>query len=257
MMRNAIAAFALCWLSLPGLPGAAEAPQTPCSGEPAPAYPPVGNSPVIDVWLEHDLDGGWTPDRCLGWSAGSGLAIAALAGSFTEAGGMPAVLSRLAAISAQTGIIYWSDSRQNWRPLFSESWALSGPAREGHRNDFAPAEVAAGNSLYFWQRANELYGGAVYRLEVKASDGQHLEAAETNITPITLFGIELVPADGQQAHFWIEAESPDHYRYYAISRLTGDIPFGVTRVSMINRIVAMFRYAAGIPTDQLPLPDQR
>jgi hypothetical protein len=249
MLWRAALVVALWGCCFPVLGAKADEPRPPCSGDPVPAYPPAQTQHVTAVWLERDLGEDWKPAACLGWPNGPGFGIVALAGTFTEPGGMNAVRSRFAAVSAQDRILYWSDSRQRWRNLFSESWALSGPDRDSQRADFAPDQLTLGAPLFFWQRANELYGGAVYRLDVKTNDGIRLEAAEANVTPIRLFGIDLVPAEGQESHVWIDAAAPGQYRYYAISRVDGDIPFGVTRISLTTRIEAMFRYAAGIPVD--------
>jgi len=252
MRRRAFAAAILlsgCWLAEAT---GAESPRPPCAGPPSPDYPPVGAPPAVGAWFANELGETWRPDACLGWADGSGLALVALAGRFDEPGGLPAVEARLGAISRHDTILYWSASRQSWRPLFAESWALAGPEREGRRGDFAPAEMTPGSRLHFWQKPNEPQGGAVYRITVLAADGQRLDAAETNLTPLTFLGRALIPIDGQQARLWIEAEVPGRFRYFALSRLSGRLPFGLAHASLVNRAVALFRHAAGIPTDREP-----
>ncbi len=248
--RTTAALAAWCWLA--AMAQAADGPQPPCAGEALPAYPPAGQPPVARAWFAEELGEAWMPDACLGWPGGAGLVVVALAGRFAEDQGMAAIQRRLGAISAQNGILYWSATRQVWRPLFAETWALSGPDRERRRGDFPPEQLTPGSELFVWQKPSDPYSGGVYRLSLIASSGQQLELAEVNVTPQTFLGMTVFPVGGQQARLWIEAEVPGRYRYYAISRLSGTLPFGLPRASAINRAVALFRYAAGIATDLEP-----
>lgn len=252
MRRRAFAAVVLLAAWAAAGPAAAEPPRPPCAGPPSPDYPPAGAPPAVGAWFADELGETWRPDACLGWAGGSGLALVALAGRFDDPGGLAAVQARLGAFSQHTAILYWSVSRQTWRPLFAESWALAGADRDSRRGDFAPADMTPGSLLHFWQKPNEPQGGAVYRIAVVAADGRRLEAAETNLTPLTFLGLPLIPVDGQEARLWIEAEAPGRFRYYALSRLSGRLPFGLARASLVNRAVALFRHAAGVPTDREP-----
>ena len=59
----------------------------------------------------------------------------------------------------------------------------------------------------------------------------------------------------QSVHF-VERESPEIWRYYAIAR-TGKNASSLTaghEASSVNRAVAFFRHLAGIPTDKEPPP---
>ncbi len=251
MCRRAIVAAAV-WLCLAAVAAAADMPRPPCAGETVPAYPMAGEPPAVQTWFADELGADWTPDACLGWTGGPGIAVVALAGRFEEGRGMAAILSRIGAVSAYRGIQYWSVSRDIWRPLFAETWALARPERESRRGDFSAAELEPGSQLFIWQRSNEPYSGGIYRITLQASDLQRLYVDEVNIEPLTFLGMTAIPIAGQQVRLWIEAEASGHYRYYALSRLSGNLPFGLPRASAINRAVALFRYAAGMATDREP-----
>ena len=241
-------------VSLLTVPARAEGvgPVPPCAGDVVPAHPELNAPPNTTAWQGANLPTGWVPLTCLGWPAELPEAVVALAGHFAGPDGINAIAERLSAVSRQQNILYWSASRQEWRQMLSESWTLSAPDKAARRPDFGPAELAAGSNLLLWRRVNDPYGGAVYRQQVLAMALDRIEVAETNISGLGVLGWTMVDPGGQQARLWIASDRHGGWTYYAISRLGAGLPFGLSRASLINRAVALFRYAAGIPTDLEP-----
>lgn len=224
----------------------------PCEA-PGVAYPPVGEAPVIEVHYYDALGPQWAPAACAGWKKSNVAFLITTAGKFHHAGGVDDIAARLGAISNYNDILYWSHTRQAWRPLMPEAFALAGPDPEKKRADFTAAEMLRGDPRYFWQSAS---GKFAYRVQVREGDANRLVIEMENITGFQMLLLPVFrPGDARMLYF-IEKEAGDVWRYYALIAVSG--PFsGLLRSgheSFINRAGAIYRYFTGIPMTQEPPP---
>jgi hypothetical protein len=224
----------------------------PCEA-PGVAYPAVGEAPDIRVHYYDELGPRWAPAACAGWKPANVAFLVVTAGKFHHSGGVEEIAVRLGKISDYNEIRYWSHTRQAWRPLMPEAFALSGPDPAERRADFTAAEMLKGDPHYFWQSAA---GKFAYRVQVREGDARRLVIEMENITGFqALFLPVFKPGDARILYF-IEQEAGDVWRYYALIAVSG--PFaGILRSgheSFINRAGAIYRYFSGIPMTQDPPP---
>ena len=248
-------ALAGAWLLLSN-PGAAAAdgPRPPCGEAPQPTYADPGGSPNVQAWSGGDLGPDWRPPDCVGWTSPGFDVLVVLAGSFADRGTAQDLLARFGAISRMTAIRYWSVTDQAWGPLVTSATALSGSDPRQRRPDFAPAELTAGSTLFFAQSDNRSSGEVVYRLLIRELRPDRLVIATENVTPVhKLFLTMFAPGELQSTYF-LERRSPGVWTYYSLSRTSPEAnPLARGHAaSYLNRAVALFRYVAGIPTDQEP-----
>jgi hypothetical protein len=248
-------ALAGAWLLLPDSgAAAASGPRPPCGEVPQPAYADPGDSPNVQVWNDGDLGPNWPPPACVGWTSPGFDVLVALAGSFADPGTAQDLLARFGAVSRMTEIRYWSVTDQAWRPLVTSATALSGPDPGQRRPDFAPAELTAGSTLFFAQSDNRSSGEVVYRLLIRELRTDRLVIATENVTAVRKWGVTMFDPGELQSTYFLERGSPGVWTYYSLSRTSPDASLFASghAASYLNRAVALFRYFAGIPTDQEP-----
>lgn len=246
-MTRLIAVPALALAAVFALP-AQPNPQPPCGNPAFPAYPRQEGTPVVQVWDRSD----WTPPPCVGWSASPAAVLVAVAARFRYAGGAEGLRRRIGAVSEMTGLLYWSATHQKWQPLIVEAYALTGPEGE-RRQDFAPDDLAAGNTLAIRQEDN-LLGKATYELRIVAASAGRVVFGSENLTPIRFFLLTLFQPRELQSICFLDRETNDVWRYYALTRMTKQAAVLTQghNASLINRAVAFYRHLAGIPADQEP-----
>jgi hypothetical protein len=245
------AGVAVALVLMPATRAAVTVP-VPCEA-PGVAYPAVGEAPDIRVHYYDELGPRWAPAACAGWKPANVAFLVVTAGKFHHSGGVEEIAVRLGKISDYNEIRYWSHTRQAWRPLMPEAFALSGPDPAERRADFTAAEMLKGDPHYFWQSAA---GKFAYRVQVREGDARRLVIEMENITGFqALFLPVFKPGDARILYF-IEQEAGDVWRYYALIAVSG--PFaGILRSgheSFINRAGAIYRYFSGIPMTQDPPP---
>jgi len=230
---------------------AADAPRPPCAGEPEPAWPSIGRPPAVRVW-DPAQGRDWTPPACLGWTAPGYSTLVTTSGRFRNPGGIEILRARLGAVSTLAGLEYWSTSRQGWHTLIAAAAALAGPDGP-RRTDFAPADLAAGRTLWFEQEDN-IFGKGVYSLRIRAAAADRLEFEIANAGVIRLMMLPVFQPGDMQAVYWLARESGGVWSYYAMARTlgaAGGLAAG-HEASSINRAAAFYRYLAGIPAKAEP-----
>jgi hypothetical protein len=243
-----IAAFVTAGFAQPG-------PEPPCGNPPFPAYSETGRAPAVKVWLDADAGRNWKPPACSGWSSPGYSTLVATAARFHHTSGTEGLRRRLAAISALGGIRYWSTTAGQWQALIRNAAALES-ADGGRRKDFSPEELTPGRTLYF-EQADNLLGKAAYRLRIRSVSASRVVFETENAGTVRYLLIPVFqPGDAQSVYFF-ERESAQIWRYYSLARTSaGAGAFaalaGGHEASLINRAVALYRYFAGIPTDQEP-----
>lgn len=179
--------------------------------------------------------------------------VLALAARFRFAGGMDQLRRKVGAVSTTKGILYWSATSKQWKPLVLDAHALAGPESDQGRADFSPEEIAEGRTLFFHQVDN-LLGDVAYRMRIRSAAKDRLVFDVENAVPIKYLTITLFEPGQIQSICYLQQESAEVWRYYSLGRTSGKAAALLPghEASTINRAVALFRHLAGIPTGQEP-----
>ena len=226
-------------------------PRPPCGVDPAPPYPSLDDSPAVKFWSASEL-ANWRPPACTGWTGEGFSTLVTTVARFRDTSGMEGLLRRRGAISSLAGLRYWSTTHGRWQTLISDAFAVTGVKGE-RRRDFTLEELKPGAELYF-QQADNLSGGAIYRLRITEATPDRLAFDVDNVTPVKLLVLTLFRRGEMQSVYFLDRESEEVWRYYSMTR-TGKNSSGLTaghEASWINRAVAFFRHVAGIPSDREP-----
>ena len=232
--------------------GATAALVPPCGGPPVPAYAPAGQPPTTDVWSESELRrSGWQAAGCLNWGTGRTRLAAALAGQFQFAGSLDDLAARLGRLSALKTVRYWSVTHKAWEPLVTDAGVLGG-AEGPPRPDLGAGELVPGSSFTYF----EVSHGArtVYRMTIREHTADRLVVATENLTPIRAGILTAFEPGGMQSVIFLDRRGRDLWGYYQTIRAAEGasiIALG-SDGSYVNRLAALYRNIAGIPTDQEP-----
>ncbi len=224
----------------------------PCGGRPQPAYPPLGAPPSAAVWSEAELKSqAWQPPGCLPWASGRTRFVAALAGRFQSQASADQIAARLTGMSALPSIRYWSTSDKAWKPLASQAGMLTG-ADGVPAPDPTPANLQTGHTLHYFETGRA--GRTVYRLSVLERRPERVVLATENVTAMRVAIVTAFEPGALQSAFFIERLGGDVWGYYQVMRATdGASSLALGReASYLNRLAALYRHTAGVPTDQEP-----
>jgi hypothetical protein len=231
--------------------GASATLTPPCESPPVPAYAPAGRPPATDVWSASELTrSAWQAAPCLHWGASRTKLAAALAGEFPFAGSVDDLAARLAHISALKSVRYWSVSHQSWQPLVTDAGALDVPEGKG-RPDPVASELTPGSSFIYFESS---HGRTVYRMTVLERTADRLVVSTENVTPIRIGILSAFDPGAMQSVIFLDKRGPGTWGYYQTIRAAkgaSAIALG-SNASYVNRLAALYRYTAGIPTDQEP-----
>jgi len=228
-------------------------PQPPCGIDSVPLYPGLDSPPVVKFWSESDFGHDWIPPACTGWTAPGFATLVTTAARFRYASGAEGLLRHIGAISERTGMRYWSTTHQRWQTLVTSAHASIGSDAGHRRQDFAPAEMTVGKSLYL-EQVDNLTGTAIYRMHIDEVSPDRLVFDVENVSTIRYFLVTLFHPGEMQSIYFLDRESDGVWRYYSIAR-TGQNASRLStghESSSVNRAVAFYRCLAGIPTDQEP-----
>lgn len=204
--------------------------------------------PVVQVFQKSD----WVPQGCTGWEKADSATVVATAGRFRYSGGSEGLRRRIGAISQLKGLLYWSTTEKRWQPLIVDAGALAGP-NGGRRADFQPGEITAGHTLWAEEEDN-LLGKATYRIRIIEATEKRLMFSTENTTTLRFMGLPVFAPGEIQTITFLDRESKDVWRYYALARMGKAIGLLISghEASLINRAVASYRFLAGIPANQEP-----
>ena len=174
--------------------------------------------------------------------------MAALASRFRSTDN---VFERLANIGAWPGIRYWSVSKQHWQPLASSVSPLDAA---GRTSVFPSTTSLAVGQEYFFAERDENTGETTYRLRVAARGEQSLVLSTENVTRIKVAIITAFGPGSLQTVAFVRRTVPGQWETYQITRVGADASSLVLdhRGSFVNRLEAVRRYLAGLPTDRQP-----
>ena len=211
--------------------------------------------PDVAVWFDEPARTKAVLPDGLDWPIDKLTAVAETNGRFADPGGWNTVLRRIGAVSQQQQIRYWSQSRNRWRDLFADAAALSGPDPEMVRDDFTPDDLQPGRVLYLKQRPNGASQDAVLRLSIVERSPERLVINFENDDGAPFPVLLTVQASLTRLALVIEREPDGAFRYQSVMGADlnpGRLLRDTASKSLIHRAVAMYRYVAGIPTDQEP-----
>jgi hypothetical protein len=200
----------------------------------------------VQVWEPNELPKDWAPPACTGWTAPGFSMLVATAGRFRG----DDLRRRLGAVSAMSGMIYWSTTDQRWKKLILGASAVEG---DKQRKDFALEEIAAGRTLYFEQE-DEIFGKATYRVRIIAASEGRLVFETENVSTLRYLVVPIFQPGEMQLICFLDREAPDVWKYYSLSRTRGAAGALLAghKASFVNRAVALYRYFAKIPYDREP-----
>jgi hypothetical protein len=207
----------------------------------------------VKFWSESDFGHDWIPPACTGWTAPGFATLVTTAARFRYASGAEGLLRHIGAISERTGMRYWSTTHQRWQTLVTSAHASIGSDAGHRRQDFAPAEMTVGKSLYL-EQVDNLTGTAIYRMHIDEVSPDRLVFDVENVSTIRYFLVTLFHPGEMQSIYFLDRESDGVWRYYSIAR-TGRNASRLAaghESSSVNRAVAFYRALVGIPTDQEP-----
>lgn len=210
---------------------------------------------MTQVWQEQELARAhWQPPVCSGWPASSeSKVLVSLTAGLRSGGTMTSLIARLGATSALPGVLYWSTTDGKWGPIVRAASALSGPDPGARRRDFSASEFTTGAQLYYWEDDSRT-GSTVYRLTVLERTPDRLVVSSENVTAIRRFYLTVFQPGALQTLFTIQAAGPGAFAVRILTRSgEGSSMFAAGHdKSFVNRAAALYRYLAGIRTDQEP-----
>jgi Family of unknown function (DUF6675) len=204
--------------------------------------------PTVQVWNNAD----WVPPGCTGWVPADSTTLVATAARFRNPDGVEGLRRRIGAISKLAGLLYWSTTQKRWQPLIVDASALA--AQDGvRRSDFSPDEIVQGRSLFAEEHDN-LLGKGTYRIRIATAGPGKLVFATENVSTLRFLGIPIFAPGEIQSICFLERESKDVWRYYALARMGKQVSLLVSghEASLVNRAVASYRFLAGIPANLEP-----
>lgn len=239
-MRVLLFSLAMAFLALAS-PALAQ-PRLPCEGEAAPEPSAPGDLPAYEVWQMS-----WHAPACSPWEERRFSALVALSGHLSANLDALDLLARIGAPSDLNKLLYWSRSRQRWRPLFAESFTLSAADEEARRADFSVQEFQEGKDYYLWQKENANLGGVVIRMRFEKIADDEIILSQVNVTAPRLFGLAMMGEGEVETLLHLQRNPEGYWRYYHIARIgDGEKTFGAgERSSYLNRAQALIRYLDG------------
>jgi hypothetical protein len=192
---------------------------------------------------------------CLAWPPEKSRTLVAVAGTFQTADGSAALISRFGEISNLLRVRYWSTTEQAWRPLLLAATPVTNNTGAQSRGNFTRAELESGQDVYLSQRDGRVASDVIYRMRLREHRLDRLIIETENVTPVRRFGLTLFNPGELRSIYFLEQRSAGAWSYYALTTVAAGswLTAGHDK-SYINRVVAMYRYFAGIPTDLEPPP---
>jgi len=226
-------------------------PVPPCEAAPAPVYSPADAPPAFAIWQEADLRD-WQPPQCLNWS-GPTASAEAIAATFRFSGTDADLLAHIGNLALHPTIKYWSATRRNWRPLITSAEVVADVTGRPAASAFTASDFTVGKVNYYAETTSDS-GRVIYRMQTLFRSPERIVLATDNATAIRSWGFTVFEPGALQSVIVLETRSAGLWTYYAIVRAG----LGASRVargqsaSYVNRLVALFRFTAGIPTDAEP-----
>lgn len=252
------AATSIVWvaLALTSHFATADDAQPPCNGSaPFPQYGLVDEAPIVGTWPQLTSASLAALAGCVAWPTSTSRLIVAVAGRFRSSDDVDGLLARFGAVSDMLSVRYWSVTDHSWRPLVTSSTALIATVAGQPRSDFTALELRSGHDVYFAQRDSRAASEAVYRMRVRESTAGRIVIDTDNVTSIRWWGLTLFGPGDIRSVYILDQQEPGIWSYYSLTKIGGNgwLTGGHDK-SYINRIVALYRHLASIPSDLEPPP---
>ena len=251
-MKLAFSLLAILSLALIAAVAAAQ-PIPPCDGSvnsPSPFYGLASKPPVVRIWKNVEVDKRYS---CLKSLPGRVPLAVTLAGRFNSSSRLEQIASRVGAISATTGLKYWSTTRQDWRTMITDAFALEGPNIKHRRTDFTAQEILSGQTLYFAQNDTFSTGLNVYHLSANEVMPDRFVVEIVNLTAIQVSFVTLFEPEALRSLHFIDRLNISTWGYYGVSTFRSENVDAYAK-SLVNRAGAFYRFLIGeAPTREPPL----
>ena len=192
-------------------------PQPPCGNEPVPPNPGLDGSAIVKSWSKSEFGRDWKPPACTGWVEVGFTTLVTTAARFRHTSGTEGLLRHIGAISELAGTRYWSTTHKQWQTLIVDAYALTGLQPGQRREDFTPEEMTEGKILYYVQVDN-LSGKATYRMHIVEASANRIAVDVENVSTMHYLLITLFHPGEMQSIYFLDRESENVWRYYAIVR---------------------------------------
>jgi hypothetical protein len=198
--------------------------------------------PAYEVWRKS-----WQPPACSPWKPRPFSALVALSGHLSADIDARGLLARIGARSDLGEVLYWSRSRQRWRPLFTESFALAAADEERRREDYSAKEFRVGEDYFVWRKENARVSGVIIRMRFLKIAEDEILLSQVNVTAPRLFGLAVMGEGEVETLLHLQRTAEGAWRYYHIARIGDEEKsFGAgERSSYLNRAQALIRYLDG------------
>jgi hypothetical protein len=208
--------------------------------------------PRAEVWGEGRLPA--EALACLGLGAWQPDLTIKLTAAFPWSGDVEDLLRRMGSISLIKGTKYWSVTDHRWQELITDAAALAGPDQGLRRQDFLPAELRSNQDRYYVQYDNRSSTGVIHRLKILDVGEDFIDVSTENLTALRLSWIYAIAPQDLKSAYFIRKVAVGRWSYVQITtaRLGWAATLQSVQSSLINRMVANYRYLAGIPTDREP-----
>ena len=229
---------------LPAAAGAAPA-QTLCGDAAFPPPPAADQPPLVQCWLRDGQRDGALPD-CSGLQPRDFELLVRVNGAYKAAGDIDEQLIRLGAVSAQSGMTYWSFSDRRRQLLVLESHAVDNLERRQRRADFNAAELRSGVALFYLQTDNRSSEPSAFGMMLLRASAQSVTVRIENLSDIRMFGLLVMAPRDMQMVLTLKQQAPGLWSYRSLMgvrrlRMASDDQH---RLSNLSRSVALFDHMA-------------
>jgi hypothetical protein len=123
-----------------------------------------------------------------------------------------------------------------------------------HRRADPPGDALVAGRDFYYVEQTDVGGRIVYRLHVVEHGPQRIILTTENVTAIRAALVTLFEPGALQMAMVLSNDGPNAWNFYEISRAGADSSSFVAgyQSSYLNRLEAMHRYLAGLPTDRDP-----
>ena len=225
----------------------------PCGGPPRPAYATAGGPPVVATWTEDDANKvAWQYSPCLHWPGDRTRMATALSAVF-HAPSLDVLLTRYGALSQYKSIRFWSTMHQTWEPFVVQAGFTDGIEAHYTHPDLKPEDFVTGREFFYYE-IDPRTGRTIHRLTVNQRTADRVELSTENLTAMKYSMFTIFEPRGLRSATFIERRGPNEWGYYqTIGVGEGSDFIAVHSPSpYINRLTALYRYMAGMPTDGAP-----
>lgn len=225
-----------------------------CAVNAAISFPALGENPNVRVWQGDSLEEGLKLIGCEGWTPSDVNLVAAIAARISGDQTLDDIIGRIGNLEAYQSIQFWSFDRQQWEPMFDKAFALRGPDPEEQRERFSPEAMKTGAVLYAFLDESDRVSGMVQEFTVLERTDERFIVQSKNATAGKTWVVTVIEPDGTGGFVTITMGDDGNWDYYAITRVkyAGSSFFDIPDKALANRVTALYRYAAGIPTDKEP-----